>query len=171
MRSLLTNPDALQAMMQIQQGMQRLQSTAPNLNLLSGLGFPGFPSAGTAPTSTNTSTTQSTNSSQPTQQANRPPPQANSLFNTPSSNYFSQMLNMMANNSLVRRRKKEIFLKFFSIFQFLKSQPPEQRFAAQLEQLASMGFINREANIQALTATMGDVNAAIDRLLNQQSQL
>jgi hypothetical protein len=60
-----------------------------------------------------------------------------------------------------------------------------------------MGFINREANIQgiinkniniqtiklnhlcvffflflkALNATMGDVNAAIDRLLNQQSQL
>jgi ubiquilin len=34
-----------------------------------------------------------------------------------------------------------------------------------------MGFMNREANIQALTATMGDVNAAIERLLNQQSQL
>jgi ubiquilin len=34
-----------------------------------------------------------------------------------------------------------------------------------------MGFINRDANIQALIATMGDVNAAIDRLLNQQSQL
>jgi ubiquilin len=34
-----------------------------------------------------------------------------------------------------------------------------------------MGFINRDANIQALTATMGDVNAAIDRLLNQQAQL
>ena len=56
-------------------------------------------------------------------------------------------------------------------FYILQSQPPEQRFAAQLEQLASMGFVNREANIQALTATMGDVNAAIDRLLNQQSQL
>ena len=28
------------------------------------------------------------------------------------------------------------------------SQPPEQRFATQLEQLAAMGFVNREANIQ-----------------------
>ena len=34
-----------------------------------------------------------------------------------------------------------------------------------------MGFMNREVNIQALTATMGDVNAAIERLLNQQAQL
>jgi hypothetical protein len=29
MRSLLSNTEALQAMMQIQQGMQRLQATAP----------------------------------------------------------------------------------------------------------------------------------------------
>lgn len=36
MRSLLTNTDALQAMMQIQQGMQRLQSSAPS-GVLSGL--------------------------------------------------------------------------------------------------------------------------------------
>ena len=56
-------------------------------------------------------------------------------------------------------------------FVFEQNQPPEQRFSSQLDQLANMGFINREANIQALIATMGDVNAAIDRLLNQQSQL
>jgi len=42
---------------------------------------------------------------------------------------------------------------------------PEERFSAQLEQLNSMGFINREANLQALQATMGDVNAAVERLL------
>jgi hypothetical protein len=29
MRSLLTNPEALQAMMQIQQGIQRLQAAVP----------------------------------------------------------------------------------------------------------------------------------------------
>lgn len=46
-------------------------------------------------------------------------------------------------------------------------QPPEQRYSAQLEQLANMGFLNREANLQALIATFGDVNAAIERLLNQ----
>ncbi|KAH7722351.1 ubiquilin [Aphelenchoides avenae] len=46
--------------------------------------------------------------------------------------------------------------------------PPEQRFRAQLEQLEGMGFTNREANIQALQATFGDVSAAIERLLGTQ---
>lgn len=34
MRTLLTNPEAIQALMQIQQGMQRLQAVAPP-NMLS----------------------------------------------------------------------------------------------------------------------------------------
>nr|2KNZ_A Chain A, Ubiquilin-4 [Mus musculus] len=45
---------------------------------------------------------------------------------------------------------------------------PEVRFQQQLEQLNSMGFINREANLQALIATGGDINAAIERLLGSQ---
>lgn len=44
-------------------------------------------------------------------------------------------------------------------------QTPEVRFQQQLDQLNAMGFINREANLQALIATGGDVNAAIERLL------
>merc|ERR1711976_615060 len=46
------------------------------------------------------------------------------------------------------------------------NNPPEERFRTQLETLASLGFVDRPANIQALVATYGDVNAAIDRLLN-----
>ena len=61
------------------------------------------------------------------------------------------------------------------------SRPPEERYAAQLEQLAAMGFVDRAANIRgsftrlchqlhtffvALIASFGDVNAAIERLLN-----
>uniref|UniRef100_A0A0N4Z0A2 UBA domain-containing protein n=1 Tax=Parastrongyloides trichosuri TaxID=131310 RepID=A0A0N4Z0A2_PARTI len=42
----------------------------------------------------------------------------------------------------------------------------EERFKDQLEQLSSMGFSNKEANIRALLATFGDVNAAVERLLN-----
>ena len=38
------------------------------------------------------------------------------------------------------------------------NRPPEERFATQLEQLTTMGFIDREANLQALAASMGDVN-------------
>ncbi|KAK6494335.1 ubiquilin-1-like isoform X2 [Huso huso] len=47
-------------------------------------------------------------------------------------------------------------------------QSPEVRFQQQLEQLSAMGFLNREANLQALIATGGDVNAAIERLLGSQ---
>merc|ERR1712088_1022710 len=47
-----------------------------------------------------------------------------------------------------------------------QNSPPEERFRVQLETLTSMGFVDRQANIQALMATYGDVNAAIDRLLN-----
>ena len=43
--------------------------------------------------------------------------------------------------------------------------PPEVRFAAQLAQLESMGFSDRAANLRALTATNGNVNAAVERLL------
>ena len=45
---------------------------------------------------------------------------------------------------------------------------PEVRFQQQLEQLNAMGFLNREANLQALIATGGDINAAIERLLGSQ---
>ncbi|XP_006898960.1 PREDICTED: ubiquilin-2-like isoform X2 [Elephantulus edwardii] len=45
---------------------------------------------------------------------------------------------------------------------------PEIRFQQQLEQLNAMGFLNREANLQALIATGGDINAAIERLLGSQ---
>jgi ubiquilin len=152
-RSLLTNSEALQAIMQIQQGMQRLQAAAPP-EVLTRLGFSSFASPfGSLPTNTSNSTTSNTSSTTAPNTNTPPEPNRpeNPLSTSQSANYFSQMLNMMANNTL--------------------NQPPEQRFASQLEQLANMGFINREANIQALIATMGDVNAAIDRLLNQQSQL
>ena len=49
--------------------------------------------------------------------------------------------------------------------QTASSQPPEARFSSQLDQLANMGFINREANIRALTQTNGNVNMAVEILL------
>jgi hypothetical protein len=37
---------------------------------------------------------------------------------------------------------------------WLQNQPPEERYAAQLEQLTGMGFPNREANLQGQFPTM-----------------
>ena len=45
------------------------------------------------------------------------------------------------------------------------NQDPAIRFANQLEQLQNMGFNDAAANIQALTATHGNVSAAVERLL------
>lgn len=47
------------------------------------------------------------------------------------------------------------------------TDPPETRFRAQLEQLEEMGFSERQANVRALLATGGDVQAAIEYLLSQ----
>ncbi|CAO4361301.1 unnamed protein product [Caenorhabditis nigoni] len=47
---------------------------------------------------------------------------------------------------------------------------PEQTYASQLEQLQSMGFSDRARNIAALTAAFGDLNAAVERLLNSPPQ-
>ena len=42
---------------------------------------------------------------------------------------------------------------------------PKDRFKDQLFQLEMMGFSDKQANIQALTATNGNVEAAIEKLL------
>ena len=44
-------------------------------------------------------------------------------------------------------------------------QDPAVRFANQLEQLQNMGFTETSNNIAALTATNGNVSAAVERLL------
>lgn len=96
MRSLLTNTEAMQAMMQIQQGMQRLQQAAPGINALSGLGFGGMPQTQPAPSATAPSATAPSGTA-PTGQSNP----TNPMLNPQASQYFSQMLNMMGNQTIV----------------------------------------------------------------------
>ena len=45
------------------------------------------------------------------------------------------------------------------------TEPPETVYASQLQQLKDMGFFDEAQNIRALQATMGNVSAAIERLL------
>ncbi|XP_044127729.1 ubiquilin-4 [Bufo gargarizans] len=135
--SIMTNPRAMQALLQIQQGLQTLQTEAPGL--ISGLGSSGVPwmpptsSGSTAPDnpSTPTSASPAGGTSNPQQQM------------------MQQMIQLLAGGSA-------------------PGQTPEVRFQSQLDQLNAMGFINREANLQALIATGGDINAAIERLLGSQ---
>jgi ubiquilin len=46
------------------------------------------------------------------------------------------------------------------------TEPPEVRFRDQLAQLEEMGFSEKPANVRALLATGGNVQAAIEYLLS-----
>ncbi|KAI3921984.1 hypothetical protein MKX01_005673 [Papaver californicum] len=48
--------------------------------------------------------------------------------------------------------------------------PPEELYATQLSQLQEMGFFDTQENIRALTATAGNVHAAVERLLGNLGQ-
>ncbi|KAG1359479.1 ubiquitin domain-containing protein DSK2a [Cocos nucifera] len=48
--------------------------------------------------------------------------------------------------------------------------PPEQLYATQLSQLQEMGFLDNQENIRALSATAGNVHAAVERLLRNMGQ-
>ncbi|XP_043994471.1 ubiquilin-4 isoform X1 [Gambusia affinis] len=136
--SVMTNPRAMQALMQIQQGLQMLQTEAPGLmpSLMTS-GIPGVPTGGAVP-SENPASSPSSAATNPAQQQ-----------------LMQQMLQMFAGGGGSGGGNGT-------------SQTPEVRFQTQLDQLNAMGFINREANLQALIATGGDINAAIERLLGSQ---
>ncbi|XP_047379583.1 ubiquilin-4 [Sciurus carolinensis] len=141
--SILTNPRAMQALLQIQQGLQTLQTEAPGL--VPSLGSFGM-SRTPAPSAGSNSGSAEGPTSSPATPATSPPTGASNA----QQQLMQQMIQLLAGsgNSQV--------------------QMPEVRFQQQLEQLNSMGFINREANLQALIATGGDINAAIERLLGSQ---
>ncbi|KAH9520146.1 Ubiquilin-1 [Bulinus truncatus] len=151
-QNMVTNPRALEALMQIQNGLSQLQQESPNLfSSMTGLGSASPLMTGVPTTSTTqSSTTPSTATITPTEgitSGGGPLGQGPQGNTEAFSSMMAQMMQMMVGGQ--------------------QNQPPEQRYASQLEQLATMGFVDREANIRALTATFGDVNAAIDRLLQQ----
>jgi ubiquilin len=184
---MLRNPRAIQAMMQIQQGLQTLQQEAPGV--LTGLGMssplvgPGATVAGTTtttpvsatpPTTTSPSTGEETAAT--TAASTTPSDATTTLPNTTSTpnqtelaTLLASMLNVMSSaNAGSTPGGAPNFgdvLRSSSQPNPVNTIPPESRYASQLEILSSMGFINREANLQALIASFGDVNAAIDRLL------
>lgn len=142
--SILTNPRAMQALLQIQQGLQTLQTEAPGL--VPSLGSFGTPRTSAPLAGSNSGSSAEAPTSSPGMPATSPP----SAGSNAQQQLMQQMIQLLSGsgNSQVPM--------------------PEVRFQQQLEQLNSMGFVNREANLQALIATGGDINAAIERLLGAQ---
>ncbi|XP_043499359.1 ubiquilin-1 isoform X1 [Polistes fuscatus] len=138
MQNVVSNPDALAAIMQIQQGMEQLRTVAPELVENFGLTVPSAPT--TTGTPATTSSTPTTGRTTDTNQQDA------------FSQFMARMVSAMALNQGVEAEGQP-------------APPPEERYRAQLEQLTAMGFVNRDANLQALIATFGDINAAVERLL------
>ncbi|KAJ7416729.1 Ubiquilin-1 [Willisornis vidua] len=136
--SAMSNPRAMQALLQIQQGLQTLATEAPGLIPGFNPGLGGLGSSG-APTGSTVPSSPSTENQSPASGTAEPGHQQ----------FVHQMLQALAGANA-------------------QLQNPEVRFQQQLEQLSAMGFLNREANLQALIATGGDINAAIERLLGSQ---
>ncbi|EDW66318.1 ubiquilin-1 [Drosophila virilis] len=158
--NMLTNPEAINAILQIQQGMEQLRTAAPNL--VGTLGIPPPPPGvnnvadpasgdGTAATAATTNNATPNNIAAPNSNATNAATPTLAPGGGPNAQLFNdfmmRMLNGISNNAD-------------------STQPPEVRYQSQLEQLAAMGFVNREANLQALIATFGDINAAVERLLS-----
>lgn len=147
-QQMVTNPQALNAILQIQQGMEQLRSAAPGL--MTSMGIPPMPGApASQPTATtNTSTGGATaggggGGGGGGATAGQAPPNNDGLF----SEFMARMINGMSSGTADA------------------NIPPEERYRSQLDQLTAMGFVNREANLQALIASFGDINAAVERLL------
>uniref|UniRef100_A0A5F4WLD2 Ubiquilin 1 n=1 Tax=Callithrix jacchus TaxID=9483 RepID=A0A5F4WLD2_CALJA len=146
--SAMSNPRAMQALLQIQQGLQTLATEAPGLipglppgahhhtQFTPGLGALGGTGSSSGTNGSNAAPSENTS---PTAGTTEPGHQQ----------FIQQMLQALAGVNP-------------------QLQNPEVRFQQQLEQLSAMGFLNREANLQALIATGGDINAAIERLLGSQ---
>ncbi|XP_037650993.1 ubiquilin-4-like isoform X1 [Sebastes umbrosus] len=180
--SVMTNPRAMQALMQIQQGLQTLQTEAPGLmpSLMTGGvpggvpgvpggvpggmpggipgiptgGIPGIPTGGIPGIPTGGIPGIPTGGGMPTENPASSPSSAGT--NAAQQQLMQQMLQMFAGGGGGGGGGSAM------------TQTPEVRFQSQLDQLSAMGFINREANLQALIATGGDINAAIERLLGSQ---
>ncbi|XP_040853787.1 ubiquilin-2 isoform X1 [Ochotona curzoniae] len=139
--SAMSNPRAMQALMQIQQGLQTLATEAPGLIPSLGptgpAGTPGSTGSG-APTGGSVPSTAPSETTSPTSEPG------------PNQQFIQQMVQALAGANPPQLPNAEV------------------RFQQQLEQLNAMGFLNREANLQALIATGGDINAAIERLLGSQ---
>merc|ERR1719354_27983 len=139
MMQQMGNPRTQQALRQIQEGMQQLQSEAPGL-------FPGAAGlGGLGGAATGGNQTTGNNQSG-----------AGNIFNNQSAGGMlnnPDILNMMRNLMGGQQQGTN------------SQEPPEERYRAQLEQLVQMGFTNRENNIRALQATNGEVNRAVEFLL------
>ncbi|XP_044116768.1 ubiquilin-3-like [Neovison vison] len=142
LQAALTNPRAMQALLQIEQGLQILATEAPRLLLWFMPCLAGLGSMAGSTESRQGTLMQEDPSLAPASEV--PPAQGSAELGLHSIPLL-QMLQALAGANPQQLQ-------------------PETHFRVQLEQLRAMGFLNPEANLQALIATGGDVDAAVEKL-------
>ncbi|XP_003781054.1 ubiquilin-3 [Otolemur garnettii] len=142
LQAAMANPRAMQALLQIEQGLQVLATEAPRLLLWF---MPCLAGMGNAAGGTESREGVFTSEDPPPPSAREVSPAQNTAEQGFHSTPLFQMLQALASANPQQLQ-------------------PEAHFRVQLEQLRAMGFLNREANLQALIATGGDVDAAVEKL-------
>ncbi|XP_058400606.1 ubiquilin-3-like [Diceros bicornis minor] len=142
LQAAMANPRAMHALLQIEQGLQILATEAPCLLLWF---MPCLAGLGSIAGSTEPRECVSMPEIAPSVPAPEVPLAQGSMELGFHSIPFLQMLQALASANLQQLQ-------------------PETHFRVQLEQLRAMGFLNPEANLQALIATGGDVDAAVEKL-------
>lgn len=152
--SLLANPETVREMLSsptIQGIMQQLLSNPALLQQMGNLNFLQDSAQAQNVTQLLSSYTNLMRSD-----SNIPDPLNNSSAQVPNAN------NRQAEDL------SQMYARLLSQLNSNNNEPtPEERYRLQLGQLAEMGFNNREANLEALVATSGDVNSAIERLISR----
>uniref|UniRef100_A0A096MEQ9 Ubiquilin 1 n=1 Tax=Poecilia formosa TaxID=48698 RepID=A0A096MEQ9_POEFO len=135
--SMMLNPRAMEALLQIQQGLQTLAADTPSLMTVAGPGT----SAGSAQHPSDPSLNNQTGCR---------PQDAPLTEQQLQEQFVHQMLKALANtNDGVRHEEEEDFQE-------------------ELQQMNSMGFRDRKANLQALISSGGDLSSALHLLLTSE---
>jgi len=139
----LSNPQTVNALLQMQNAMQQLQGNDLFSNIWGMPGQPQLPSSAPA--------------TPPTASSTAPPSTTPASSAAPPN--WAQMFSMMGMAPPTGAIPTGVPTQ--------PAQTPEERFSTQLQQLQEMGFINNQENIAALQMTGGNVQAAIERLLSR----
>lgn len=156
-KNMLTNPQAMRSMMEMQRAMGGIGATGANTN---------FPSPGN-PTDSNTANTDSPSNST-----------SNSSGSSVPSNPFASLFGagvpgaglggnpILANPNLMNLFGGASTGTGSTAPSASDTRPPEEVYATQLRQLNDMGFFDFDRNIAALKRSGGSVEGAIEMLLN-----
>jgi len=155
--NLMSNPDALRSLVQIQGGLQSLQNVSPDL--YSSLGMPSINS--------NATSTAEKADLNPTEEPNK---ESSSIVNSvDNSSETTDAKKQSADDDKIDPFNKLMNSMVNRMVEEGHNAPPDERYQEQLETLQSLGFVDKDKNIKFLTANNGDVNTTIDKLLSSNS--